>query len=258
MQIIAIDHDPLILKKLEEYLQKAAPTACLSLFETAEQALAFIRKTNTVDVLFLEPYLPGSDGIALAEQIRRLHPKVNLIFISESNDFMPDAFRLHASGYLLKPITLPQIRDQLEVLRFPVKPQSRLRLQCFGTFEAFIHNRPLPFRHRKTKELLAFLVFRRGAVCTNNEIMAAIWEDDTHGSYLRDLRKDLVSTLKQNGCDDTIELGRGKMALIMEKVDCDYYQWLNGTVNGINAYHGEFMSQYSWAEFANASMQKQL
>ena len=51
------------------------------------------------------------------------------------------------------------------------------------------------------------------------------------------------------------EVGRGRIALITERVDCDYYQWLDGTVSGINAYHGEFMSQYSWAEFVNASMQ---
>ena len=51
------------------------------------------------------------------------------------------------------------------------------------------------------------------------------------------------------------EVGRGRIALTTERVDCDYYQWLDGTVSGINAYHGEFMSQYSWAEFVNASMQ---
>lgn len=48
------------------------------------------------------------------------------------------------------------------------------------------------------------------------------------------------------------------MALVTENVECDYYQWLNGTADGINAYHGEFMNQYSWAEFVNASILEKL
>lgn len=257
MQIVAVDHNPILLAALAQSIRSAAPDAQLSAFETTAEAIAFA-EASRVDILFLEPALPNTSGIALAEKVRQLHPRVNLIFTAGSTESMPDAFRLNASGYLLKPVTVPQIQEQLEVLRFPVKVQVKLRLQCFGNFEAFIHDRPLRFRHGKTKELLAYLAFRRGATCTNNEIMAAIWEDDTHGSYLRDLRKDLVNTLSQNNCEDAIELGRGKMALIMERVNCDYYQWLDGTASGANAYHGEFMSQYSWAEFVNAAMQERL
>ena len=190
----------------------------------------------------------------------RDRPRANIIFSTGYSEYMPDAFLLNVSGYLLKPITTKQVREQLDILRFPVHAQvtEKIRLQCFGNFDAFLGNRPIRFRHGKTKEVLAYLTFRRGATCTNNEIMAAIWEDDSHKSYFRDLRKDLIGTLNVNGCADIIEISRGRMALITEKVECDYYQWLNGTIDGINAYQGEFMSQYSWAEFVNASMQNML
>jgi len=257
MQIVAVDHNPISLAALAQSIREAAPEAQLSSFGSAADALAHAANSR-VDILFLEPAFPDTNGIVLAERIRQLHPRINLIFTSGGTEYMPDAFRLNASGYLLKPVTLPQLREQFDVLRFPIKAQAKLRLQCFGSFEAFINDRPLRFRHGKTKELLAYLTFRRGATCTNNEIMAAIWEDDTHGSYLRDLRKDLLNTLSQNDCEDAIELGRGKMALIMERVNCDYYQWLDGTVSGTHAYLGEFMSQYSWAEFVNAAMQERL
>ena len=52
---------------------------------------------------------------------------------------MPDAFLLNVSGYLLKPVTTKQVREQLDILRFPVRAldTEKIRLQCFGNFDAF-------------------------------------------------------------------------------------------------------------------------
>lgn len=44
------------------------------------------------------------------------------------------------------------------------------------------------------------------------------------------------------------------MAVNKDKFSCDYYEWMAGTVSGINAYCGEYMTQYSWAEFTNADI----
>ena len=259
MRIVAVDDELLMLEKIRRSIEEAEPDSQLFLFENPKEVLVFA-KTHEVDVFFLDIHMSTMDGVTLAKKIKLIQPRANIIFSTGYDEYMPDAFLLNVSGYLLKPITTKQVREQLDILRFPVHTQitEKIRLQCFGNFDAFIANHPIHFRHGKTKEILAYLTFRRGATCTNNEIMAAIWEDDSHNSYFRDLRKDLVCTLKNNECADMIEISRGKMALITEKVECDYYQWLNGTVNGINAYQGEFMSQYSWAEFVNASMQKML
>jgi len=257
MQIVAVDDEPLMLEKIKRCIEEAEPDSQLFTFDSPAEALSFA-ENHLVDVFFLDICMPGMDGVTLAKKIKLVQPKVNIIFATGYAEYMPDAFLLNVSGYLLKPVTAKLVREQLDILRFPVHTQAseKIRLQCFGNFEAFLDNRPIHFRHGKTKEILAYLTFRRGTTCTNHEIMAAIWEDDSHESYFRDLRKDLVSTLGFHGHADIVEISRGKMALIAEKVECDYYQWLNGTVSGINAYHGEFMSQYSWAEFVNASMQE--
>ena len=257
MRIIAVDDEPLMLQKLRRCIEEAEPESELYTFGTSAEALAFVRG-HTVDVCFLDIHMSGMDGVTLAKEIKLIQPKVNIIFATGYAEYMPDAFLLNVSGYLLKPVTAKQVREQLEILRFPVRTQSssKLRLRCFGNFEVFLDNRPVHFRYGKTKEVLAYLTFRRGATCTNREIIASIWEEDSHESYFRDLKNDLVNTLSVLGHADIIEVRRGRMALIAEKVECDYYQWLNGTVEGINAYHGEFMSQYSWAEFVNASLQE--
>ncbi len=259
MQIVAVDDEPLMLEKMKRSIKEAEPDSKLFTFATPKEVLKFAEK-HKVDVFFLDVRMPGMDGVTLAKKIKLIQPRANIIFSTGYAEYMPDAFLLNVSGYLLKPVTAKQVREQLDILRFPVRSQTngKIRLQCFGNFEAFLDSRPLRFRYGKTKEILAYLTLRRGSTCTNKEIIAAIWEEDSHESYFRDLRQDLVSTLEEKQCGDIVEISRGKMALVTENVECDYYQWLNGTADGINAYHGEFMNQYSWAEFVNASILEKL
>ena len=33
-----------------------------------------------------------------------------------------------------------------------------------------------------------------------------------------------------------------------ELLDCDYYRMLDGDVNAVNSFRGEYMKQYTWAE----------
>lgn len=255
IRIIAVDDEHLMLERMRRCVREAEPDAQLILFSSSKEALEYAG-AHTVDVCFLDISMPVLDGVTLAKRIKLIQPRVNIIFTTGYSEYMPDAFLLNASGYLLKPVTTKMVREQLDILRFPVQTKSseKLRIRCFGNFEVFCGSRPVRFRHGKTKELLAYITSRRGATCTNREIMATIWEEDSHASYFRDLRKDLVDTLGAVGYADVIEIGRGKMALIAENVECDYFQWLDGMVSGINAYRGEFMSQYSWAEFINAAL----
>jgi hypothetical protein len=41
----------------------------------------------------------------------------------------------------------------------------------------------------------------------------------------------------------------GALAIVPNQIPCDYYDFLNGNVSALNTYTGEYMAQYSWAEF---------
>jgi len=133
------------------------------------------------------------------------------------------------------------------------KSTCRLRIQTFGNFEIFIDEKPVIFNRTKTKELLAYLVSRQGALCNNNEIIAIIWEnrEDTPSikSMLRTLVADLVQTLKAAEIHDFVIKHRGHIGIAKEKISCDLYDLLAG-INPTN-YMGEYMTQYSWAETTN-------
>ena len=113
---------------------------------------------------------------------------------------------------------------------------------------------PVKFKYEKTRELLAFPV-DRGTLCTNGEIMAALWDKTISRSYLRMLRKDLTDTFQKAGCGDVIMQKRGSLAIVPERVSCDYYDWARGEPQACNAYRGEYMTQYSWSEITHGTLE---
>jgi two-component SAPR family response regulator len=119
----------------------------------------------------------------------------------------------------------------------------------------YLDGNPIGFKYSKTKEMLAYLVDRKGALCTNGEIMAILFEDDNgHEAYFRSLRKDLTDILETTGCSEILNQQRGRIGIVPEQVDCDYFNWCSGKRSGGNAFHGEYMTQYSWGEYTNAML----
>lgn len=253
MNIIAADDERIALQLLISSIYEAVPAAQVHGFGSGEEALAFGCE-NPCEVAFLDIDMSDMDGITLAKQLKKLNPEINIIFVTAYKKYAMEALSLHSSGYVMKPATKEKIEHELENLRHPVSMPAKHKvwIQCFGNFEIFADGEPVKFAYSKTKELLAFLVDRRGVFCSNGEIIAALWEEDggsaKKSSYLRDLKADLLTTFAAFGVEETIRKQRGFMAISLERIACDYYNWMQGDIYAINAYRGEYMSQYSWGE----------
>ena len=262
MLILAVDDEQLGLEALTRAIQKGVEGAEVVGFNSPKEALTFA-KSHDVFAACLDIQMPEMLGTDLAKKLKTINPSIYVLFATGFDTYMGDAFSLHASGYLLKPITPAKVKkefDNIKSLGEAYVKQSQnaakgLRFQCFGNFEAFCGQDPIRFRYDKTKELLAFLVSRRGTLCTNDQIICNIFEDDgDHDSYLRGLRKDLVDSFEALGLGDKLNTQRGKMGVNAENVVCDYYDFLKGDPSAINSYRGEFMVQYSWGEYINADL----
>jgi two-component SAPR family response regulator len=221
-----------------------------------EGASLLDRAAKGFDAIFLGD-VPGR--LALARDLRRLAPRGNLIFVSSSEADMGEAFRLHASGYLVKPVTKEQVKAVLADLRYPV-PGGKLRVQTFGNFEAFCGEEPVRFARQRTKELFAYLIDRQGAGSTMGELISILWEgrpatESVH-SQLRNLICDLRRTLEKIGQGKVIRKGRDFIAVDPGQVDCDYYRFLAGDPAAVKAFRGEYMSNYSWAEATVGALER--
>ena len=255
MMIFAIDDEPKALTVLCRAITEAASEADLREFDNAADLLAAVNEGTIPDVLFSDADMPGMSGVELARRLKRSCPNMNVIFATAYDDYMRDALSLHVSGYLKKPITTEDVRTEMENLRHPIMPApKRVRFQCFGNFEIFIDGVPMSSLRGKTKEYLAYLV-DRGTLCTGTEIAAALWTNDVSPAYIRKLRKELTDTFAAAGCEEILIHEWHRQGIRTDLVDCDYYDWKKGRPWAFNAYHGEYMSQYSWAEMTHGMLE---
>ena len=253
MKIIAVDDEKIALQGLLSSIQKATPGAQLHGFRYANEALAHA-KEHSCDVAFLDIEMREMSGVELAQKLKDINPNVNIIFSTGFGSYRDTAFDLHASGYLIKPVTEEGVRHELENLRRPPATPKRLKAITFGNFQILADNKPVRFKYQKTKELLAYLIDRKGSMCSIGEIIASLFPDDTHKKYYHQLRLDLINTLTLLGFEAIVLQERGSLGIDKNQLECDFYDYLSGKAKLSDLYHGEYMAQYSFAEFTNAEL----
>lgn len=265
MRILAVDDKTMPRKVLVRAITEAAPDAEVVACGSASEVLA-LPDVTTFDVAFLDIDMPGRNGVELARELKRLNPRINIVFATGFGEYMADAFSLHSSGYLMKPVTTEAVAAELENLRYvPEVPTEadgdKLVVRCFGDFEVFAQGQALSFDRAKSKELFAYLVDRRGAIVSMREAEAVLWEDAPNGekvsgSYLRTLVADIKRALDACGHSAALVKRYGEIGIDTKQISCDYYDYLGGDPLAINAWRGEYMSQYSWAEVTRASLMR--
>lgn len=250
MNLLLVDDEKLALEALKKAVFGVLPESDVHPFQKARLALEYA-KENKIDIAFLDIDMPVINGLEMAKELQMINSNTNIIFVTGFSEYALDAFNVYASGYLTKPVTEEAIIGAVNHLRHPVI-SKRVRFQCFGNFEVYCDNKPIQFSLSKTKELLAYLVDRKGTECRKNEIIAALFEDDFNIEYYKKLRKDLIETFVLLGIEETLAISRGSLAINKELVECDYYDYLEGNQAKSPK---EYMSQYSFAEETCALLQ---
>ena len=121
MTILCVDDHPVIVKGLKNSVEQIYPEATILTFTAAKDALSYAQ-SNGCDILICEIELYNHGGIALAEEISRINPCVNIIFatVCSEQEHAEEVLKLRPSGYLTKPITDSQLVAELQQLRYPV------------------------------------------------------------------------------------------------------------------------------------------
>ena len=260
MLIFAIDDEPIALTVLHKAIAEAVPEASVMDFPLGADALEAIRARGLrPDVMFSDIRMPGLDGLALATQVRAASPATRLVFVTAYSEYAFDAIQVRTSGYVMKPVDTDAIREEMAHIRSArMEMPGGLWVRCFGSFEVFWNQKPLLFRRRQTLELFAFLIDREGGVCTSEEIVARLWEGETNiaaaKDRLRHLVGDLRNTLASIGMEDLLVRRSGRLAILRDRVDGDLYRMEDGDMEAVNAFTGEYMTQYSWAELTNGQL----
>lgn len=249
MKVLLVDDEELQLLRLEGETKKVLSNAEFLIYNNPLKALED-KSINKVDIAFLDIEMPGMNGIQLAKKLKGINPLIKIIFVTAYDNYALEAYKLHASGYVTKPVSEEKIKEEIAELANVVEltPTKKLQIKCFGNFEVFYKGEPVQFGYQKSKEVFAYLVDREGSSISINELNAVLWEED-HKSYLRNLIADIRKTLKDIGCEDVFIKNHNGCSIDINKVDCDAYEYKNDNPNAVRMYRGEYMIQYPWASF---------
>lgn len=257
MRFLAVDDEPYALEDLEEALREAIPGCELALFTEPGKALKYA-EDQPLDTAFLDVDMGSMNGIVLAKKLKDIQPKIQIIFVTGFEQYAIDAFRIHASGYLTKPVTTEDIQRELTFLYGEAVSRKAVRVQTFGGFAVYVNEQRLEFKRSKTAELLAYLVDRRGVPITTREACNLLWEDKPYckerRDYFQTLMLDMRTTLKKHGVEHILSRRRNSLSVVPGELDCDSYRFLEGDPWAVNRYRDDYLPGYSWAEFRVAEM----
>ena len=255
MKAIAVDDEIYMLETLQEVVSASSDIETVEAFSGCSAALAYAME-NPVDIAFLDINMRGIGGLGLAEKLLEMQPHCKIVFCTGHEEYAVSAFQLHVSGYLMKPITPEAVQKEIDHIKGIKAKEKLLTIRCFGNFEVFSNGEILPFKRKKAKELLAILVDRNGAGMTAKQICTFLFPEDTddtkNAAYLRQLVLDLKNALKTIRAEDVLQHETPYYRIDTNLVKCDYISFLE---TGKPEFHGEYMTQYSWAEETCAMLQ---
>lgn len=257
MNFLVVDDEPLQLREIASVLRRLRPGGRnFSLYMAGRSAGI---GESASDGCYFPGYSNGrNDRVGAGGTAEKVKPDIHIIFVTGYADYAVDAFAMHATGYLLKPVTEEAVSRELTFVYSGRPSEKRIQVKTFGGFDVYADGQPVRFGRAKAKELLAYLVDRRGSSVTTGEAYAALFEDaeDTPSgkSYFRTILHELIAALKKAQAEEILVKGHNSFAVDPETFDCDYYRFLQGDPAAVNAFQNDYMQSYSWAEIRNAEL----
>lgn len=112
MKVLVVDDEKLARERLRRMVSTLDGYEVVAEAGTGQEAVRRAVELDP-DIVLLDIRMPGGDGLEAAGELTALSSPPAVIFCTAFADHAVDAFDVHASGYLLKPIRREALRDAL-------------------------------------------------------------------------------------------------------------------------------------------------
>lgn len=256
IRFLCIDGDRERLDKLARTLKGLYPSAVVETETDGENACCLAQKKE-YDAVFTETRWKGGDGLRIARSVHDVSPQTKVVFLTRDASFAVPAFKTRASGYLLAPVSEKELAEELADLNVGEKPHL-VEAKTFGNFELLCDGVAVRFSRSKTKEMIAYLVDRRGTAASSSELIVNLWEekdvDRTTRSMFHNLVSDAKKVFAEYGISDVLDFKHNAFRIDDRKIRCDYYDLLDGKPNASGRFTGDYMAAYPWADMTAGTL----
>lgn len=116
-------------ERLKKLLSRELGTINCERFSSGDDFLA-VFAAESYEVVFLDICMEGTNGIETARQLRQADPKLIIVFVTLSPEYVWDAFPVHPFDYLLKPYKEEKVHHLTEELRRVLgQPEKELEVR---------------------------------------------------------------------------------------------------------------------------------
>jgi DNA-binding response OmpR family regulator len=216
MRILLAEDDGRLAEPLQEFLAREQHAVCWMC--DGRLALAELLE-NAYDLALLDWMLPGCDGLAIVEALRR-GGRTTLVLMLTARDTEADVvagLRAGADDYLVKPFRMAELAARIRSLeRRADRPYQASQLRwgplLLDVAEARLWVGPgeLPLTSKEL-QVLEWFLRHPGRLATRSLLLDQLWSidadagEDTVKTHLNNLRRKLRSV----GCPDPIETVHG-------------------------------------------------
>ena len=116
--VIIVDDIKMFLLECLPILEEVMSGANIVGFVGAEETIEYARN-NSVSLAFLDIELRNASGLDLCRDLLAISPRTNVVYLTAYSDYALNAWSTGASGFMLKPLTVEGVKEQLKNLRYP-------------------------------------------------------------------------------------------------------------------------------------------
>ena len=176
-------------------------------------------KSESADIVVADVMMPKMDGFSMAKEIRKLSPKVPLLFLTAKSTIedVEEGFEIGANDYLKKPFEMRELIVRIKALlrRYDTHRGEEIKYSLgryvfnVSTQTLSLEGQTVELSHFEAR-ILELLAANIGKTVDASELMIAVWQRDEpsnrnslHG-YIHKLRQALrhdpsISIINQRG-----------------------------------------------------------
>ncbi len=265
MIALCVDDEALLLEDLKRAVEKSPDISQVYAFDDAIDADEWAQ-THKADIAFLDVRMPVVDGLELARRLHRSQPGLPIVFCTGYKEYALEAFTVHASGYLLKPVRPDKVQEEIEHVKSrqdqtkaaagendrtaPDQKQEEpkadwlLTVRPYGEFTVLDRQgQSISFKRKKEKELFAALIHQNGKEITADQLCELLWDDNAwmyekNKQYIYTLLSLLRGTIRDAGAEEILKKGESGYILDTSRI----------YVDDSGKQGQEYMPGYAWSK----------
>ena len=153
LKIAICDDEPIFCESTKVAIFELKEDYEIDVYYIPDRILTLDKK---YDAIFLDIEMPGKNGMDIAFELRAKGYRGEIIFLTSHSNYMPEAFKVRAFRFLVKPINKSELEETLEQLESELIHSEIIAADSFGK-EYFIYVKDIVYIEAKKKNTILHL-----------------------------------------------------------------------------------------------------